>query len=101
MSIYTSGTVIGDQPGALWQRMIDSGFWGETESEVLGTIVLAAIRGAVTDGLIKRPEAEVAEEGAAPGDPEAPRRLCKTCGPGVVDEHGLCDNPLCPDNMPF
>jgi Zn finger protein HypA/HybF involved in hydrogenase expression len=92
MSNAYISTVIGDKAAAALRAVISTGLWGDTESEVVGGMVLQCLREAIAHGVIL-----AALEGReAKPDPAAPK--CEHCGDGlklISDEtpDGMC--PKC------
>lgn len=92
MSDYFSGFVLPDRAGAALRKMIDSGLFGDGESEVLSHISLVAIQDAISRSLIEAPDLDLGMDDIQEA-PE-PRFKCTTCEDGMV----LPENKLlCPD----
>lgn len=90
MSEYFSGFVLPDRAGAALRKMIDSGLFGDGESEVLSHIALVAVQDTISRGLIEAPNLDEEDVEEVP----EPRFKCTTCEDGMV----LPENKLlCPD----
>lgn len=91
MTHYIAGCVVTDQAGAHFNSMIASGFWGDSEAEVLASLVYLGVQRALTDRLIPRVlTMEDVDEAPAPETFVGGRRVktykCEDCRDGENDQ---------------
>jgi hypothetical protein len=83
MSGYVA-TVINDKAYALLERIIATGAYGETESEVVAHLILRGVQDALAGGIISLPDPEFGEVEPAPAPPPLDGKPpCATCDSGL------------------